>query len=58
MERIYRTYSDTEVSILSTYVKCPYCGEEWLEEDKNECGETYTILCECEKEFEVHFDAS
>ncbi|MEF2247730.1 hypothetical protein [Paenibacillus sp. IITD108] len=61
MKRIYRHYSDTEVTQLSTYVKCPYCGEEWLEADKDECGTTYVLTCEnedCEKEFEMHFDAS
>ncbi|MBD7967735.1 hypothetical protein [Paenibacillus gallinarum] len=63
MKRIHRTYSDTEVTILSTNVKCPYCGQEWLEEDKNECGETYTLHCDedddgCGKDFEMYFDAS
>lgn len=61
MERIYRTYSDTEVTQLSTDITCPHCGEEWSEPDKDECGKTYTLICEneeCEQEFEMHFDAS
>lgn len=64
MKRIYRTYADTEVSVLATRVKCPYCGEEWLEEDMSECGKNYIIKCDdefddgCGKEFEMSFDAS
>ncbi|OBA07852.1 hypothetical protein A9P44_00425 [Paenibacillus polymyxa] len=61
MERIYRTYADTEVTQLSTAVKCPHCGEEWMEPDTDECGKTYKLRCEnedCEREFEMHFDAS
>ncbi|MEC0089360.1 hypothetical protein [Paenibacillus macquariensis] len=64
MKKIYRTYADTEVTMLSTEVKCPYCGNEWFEEDKNDCGNTYTLRCDdefdngCGKEFEMHFDAS
>lgn len=63
MKEIYRSYSDTEVSELSTRVECPYCGMEWLEADKNDCGETYVIKCDnewedgCGKEFKMHFDA-
>lgn len=64
MKRIYRGYADTEVSALSTRIKCPYCGDEWMEDDMSECGTTYTIKCDddfgdgCGKEFEMHFDAS
>lgn len=64
MKRIYRYYSDTEVVKLSTNVKCPYCGNEWQEEDKDECGETYVLTCDdgygtgCGKKFEMYFDAS
>lgn len=57
--RIYRTYNDTEVAVLAVNVECPYCGSQWLEEDKCNCGETYVLECEkCRKEFEMHFDAS
>lgn len=59
MKKIYRTYADTEVASLYTNVECPYCGNEQQELDMNSCGKTYTIECEkCEKEFEMHFDAS
>lgn len=60
MKTIYRTYEDTEVSVLATRVKCPYCGEEWLEDDMNDCGKTYVINCDdgCGKDFEMSFDAS
>ena len=59
MEIIYRTYEDTEVSVLATQIECPYCHSEWLEEDMNECGTTYKIKCEeCDEEFQMHFDAS
>lgn len=63
MKRIYRTYKDTEVVQLATNIKCPYCGEEWLEYDMDSCGETYVLTCRneydegCGKEFEMHFDA-
>jgi len=64
MKRIYRTYADTEVSVLATQIKCPYCGEEWLEDGMDECGKTYTLTCGdefddgCGETFEMHFDAS
>jgi hypothetical protein len=61
MKEIYRTYADTEVHALAVAVECPYCGEEWNEVDLTECGHTYKLVCEnkdCEKEFEMHFDAS
>jgi len=61
MERIYRTYSDTDVHSLAVAVKCPHCGEEWNEIDLTECGKTYNLTCEnadCEKDFEMYFDAS
>ena len=58
MERIYRTYADTEVVALGTYVECPHCGEQWIETDADECGTTYTLTCDgCEMQFEMHFDA-
>ena len=62
MKKIYRGYEDTEVTTLSTRVKCPYCGEEWLEEEKDECGVTYTIECDeddggCGETFKMYFDA-
>lgn len=62
MKRIYRSYSDTEVSSIVVNVECPYCGEEWQEDDP-ECGKTIIIKCDdefsdgCGKEFEMHFDA-
>jgi transcription elongation factor Elf1 len=58
MKRISRTYSDTEVTQLSVYVKCPHCGEEWLEPDVDECGKVFTLTCEneeCEEKFELYF---
>lgn len=60
MKTIYRTYNDTEVATIVVNVECPYCGEEWQEDDdKTNCGETYILYCEeCDKEFEMHFDAS
>ncbi len=63
MKEIYRHLSDTEVTELSTRIKCPYCGEEWLEANMDECGETYDIECDdmdggCGKTFKMHFDAS
>jgi transcription elongation factor Elf1 len=61
VKRIYRTYNDTEVTQLSVAITCPYCGEEWLEPDVDECGKTHKIVCEngdCDKEFEMYFDAS
>jgi predicted RNA-binding Zn-ribbon protein involved in translation (DUF1610 family) len=64
MKRIYRFYADTEVTETATNVKCPYCGNEWLEPDSDECGKTYIVHCEegynqgCGKKFEMHFDAS
>ena len=63
MKSISRTYADTEVTQLSTYVKCPYCGNEWLEADKDECGKTYVLNCDeddggCGKDFAMYFDAS
>lgn len=62
MKKIYRAYRDTEIVQLATKVKCPYCGNEWLEEDKAECGETYIITCDededgCGKQFKMYFDA-
>lgn len=63
MKQIYRTYADTEVLVLGTWIKCPYCGRVWLEDDVNECGQTYELKCEddiedgCGKEFKMHFDA-
>lgn len=63
LKRIYRTYADTEVASLYTNVKCPYCDNEWQEQDMNECGKTYVLICDefdggCGKKFEMHFDAS
>lgn len=63
VKEIYRTYNDTEVTELGTRIKCPYCGNEWLEYNKSDCGETYQLECEdydggCGKTFEMHFDAS
>ena len=62
MKEIYRGYEDTEVTELSTRVKCPYCGSEWLEAGKDECGVTYELECDdfdggCGKKFKMHFDA-
>ena len=58
MKKIYRTYADTEVVMLATNIKCPYCGKEWQETDMNDCGETYQLICDnCKKEFEMYFDA-
>jgi len=58
MERIYRTYADTEVASLNTFVQCPYCQYEQTEQDMDECGKTYVIDCEeCEKQYEMYFDA-
>lgn len=63
MEEIYRTREDVEIIVVATRVKCPYCGTEWLEENKDESGHTYVIECSgdyphesCGKEFEMHFD--
>ena len=64
MKEIYLTYADTEVSVLATKIKCPYCGSEWTEENKDECGETYILECDdgygvgCGKKFKMYFDAS
>lgn len=59
MKEIYRSYDDTEVVATATHVKCPYCGAEWLEQDTDECGETYVIECEeCERKFKMYFDAN
>lgn len=64
MKRINRTYEDTEVIMLATSIKCPYCGIEWAEQDKDDCGTTYVLTCDdgdgegCGKEFEMYFDAS
>jgi len=56
---IYCTYNDTEIASSWTNVRCPYCGHEQQELDMDGCGETYTIECdECEKEYEMYFDAS
>lgn len=59
MEKIYRTYEDTEVSSIAVNVECPYCKEEWQESDPV-CGESYNLICEdgCGKEFKMYFDAS
>jgi len=58
MKKIYRYYSDIEIYQTCTNIKCPYCGEEWCEVDKDQCGKTYEIECEeCGKTFEMHFDA-
>lgn len=57
--KIYCTYGDTEVASLWVNVTCPYCENEQQELDLTECGATYKIHCEeCEKEFEMYFDAS
>ena len=64
MKEIYRTYADTEVSELSTRIKCPKCGSEWLEPDMNECGKTYELQCGdewdldegCGEIFKMYFD--
>lgn len=63
MKEIYRTYEDTEVVMLATNIKCPYCGNEWKEYDKDECGRTYTLICDkeddgCGNQFKMHFDAN
>ena len=64
MKEIYRTYADTEVSELSTFIECPYCGSEWQEDGMSECGKTYELQCGdeweegCGKKFKMHFDAS
>ena len=59
MKTIYRTYADTEATRLSTKIECPYCGDDWMEEDMDDCGKTYKLECEkCGKEFEMYFDAS
>ena len=62
MKKIYRTYEDTEITHTATNVKCPYCGNEWLEDDTDECGVTYKLYCDeveggCGKYFEMYFDA-
>jgi hypothetical protein len=59
MKRIYRGYSDTQVSEVVINVKCPHCDDEFDIESMY-CGQTLVIECEntdCRKEFEVHFDA-
>ncbi|MET3657862.1 hypothetical protein [Sporosarcina psychrophila] len=61
MEKIYRTYAETQVEVLHTQIKCPNCGMEWLEEDVSTPGETYTLGCDefddgCGTEFEMYFD--
>ena len=64
MKEIYRCYADTEVSKLVTEIECPYCHREWMEEDMDECGNTYKITCGdeydegCGKQFKMYFDAS
>jgi predicted RNA-binding Zn-ribbon protein involved in translation (DUF1610 family) len=63
LREIARTYKDTEVVELAVKVKCPYCGNEWLETEKAECGETYLLECDkvddgCGKMFTMYFDAS
>ena len=56
---IYCTYDDTETAILYTNTECPYCGHKQQEIDMANCGETYTVECnECEKEYDMYFDAS
>ncbi|MBU9711080.1 hypothetical protein [Evansella tamaricis] len=66
LKEIYRTYNDTEVSEIVVNVECPYCGEEW-QEDNPECGVTYELTCTnyydtleegCGKKFKMYFDAS
>lgn len=63
MRKIYRGYKGTEVYKTVTNVKCPYCGREWQEEDKDECGEEYFLECDkvfengCGKMFLMHYDA-
>ena len=63
VETIYRTYKDTQIEVLHTRVKCPNCGEEWLEEDMSSPGETYLLKCDdefedgCGTEFKMYFDA-
>lgn len=62
LETIYRTYQDTQVEVLHTKIKCPNCGEEWLEEDMSSPGETYSLKCDdeydvgCGTEFKMYFD--
>lgn len=59
MKTIHRTHRDTEVISVSVRIECPYCGNEQLEEDADNCGTTYQIRCEeCDEEFLMHFDAS
>jgi transcription elongation factor Elf1 len=59
VEKIKRTYADTEVWALAVNIECPHCGAHWVEIDKDECGNTYTLECEdgCGKKFEMYFDA-
>ncbi len=59
MKTIYRTCADTEIVMTATNVKCPYCDDEWQEEDKDECGKTYILECpKCGEKFKMYFDAS
>ena len=58
MKTIFRTYADTEVVSLGTYIECPYCGSKWMEVDCDECGHTYILNCEdCGEDFGMYFDA-
>ena len=55
---ICRTYA--EVAALWVNVTCPYCGDEWQEYDKADCGSQYTLTCEnetCKRTFAMYFDA-
>jgi hypothetical protein len=60
VKEILRYYADTEVYSIAVNIECPYCGAEWQEIDKTDCGESYELECEdgCGKKFIMHFDAS
>ncbi len=58
MKEIYRGPEDTQLEVVSTAITCPYCSEEWREDNKDGCGVTYLIECEkCGNKFNMHFDA-